>query len=83
MVKADYMLAIRRYQGSRALAVLGNDFVHDAIIKGLLRRHDEIPLDVTLDLFKWLASMMRQEAVQHGSHPQNLPRLNINVGCLS
>ncbi len=41
--------------------MLGDNFIHDAVGLGLLRRHDEIALDVPLDFFNRLAGVARQQ----------------------
>ena len=45
-----------------ALAVLGNDLVDQTVLLGLLRRHDEIALDVFFDFFDRLAAVVAPAA---------------------
>lgn len=43
------------------LAMLGDNFIHDAVGPGLVRGHDEIALHIPLDLFHGLAGVAREQ----------------------
>src|SRR5207253_7607819 len=66
-----------------ALAMLVNNFVDQAVILGLLRRHNEIAFDVFLDFVHRLLAMIGQELVDDRTHAQNFFCMNINVSSLS
>jgi len=64
------------------LAVFLNDLVDQAVLLGLLSRHNEIALDVLLDFLDRLPAVVCQELVDHRPHPQNLLRVDINLSLI-
>src|SRR5260370_18673804 len=62
------------------LSMLVDNFIHQALLLGLLRRHDELALHVLLDFVYRLAAVIGQKLVHHGTHAQNLFRVDINIG---
>jgi hypothetical protein len=66
-----------------ALTVFMNDLVDQAVLLGLLSRHNEIALHVLLDFLDRLAAVVCQELVDHRPHPQNLLGVDVNIGCLA
>ncbi len=56
-----------------------DDFVDDAVFLGLLRVHDEVPLDVALDAVEGLAGVLGHQGVGDLADAQNLARMNVDV----
>src|ERR1039458_8898864 len=56
-----------------------DDFVDDAVFLGLLRVHDEVPLDVALDAVQGLAGVPGDEVVGNLADAKNLAGMNVDV----
>ena len=56
--------------------------VHHAILHGLVRIHYVIAIDIALDSLQRLARGLRQNLVQNLARPQDLARLDIEIGGL-
>src|SRR5437879_2902580 len=65
------------------LAMLVNNLVDQAVILGLLRRHNKIAFDVFLDFVHRLLAMIGQELVDDRTHAQNFFCMNIYISSLS
>src|SRR6266567_4949525 len=65
--------------GRARLNVLFNDLINDPIFLGMFGDHDVIPLHVLLDLLDRPAGVAYQDIVGDLPHPQDLPRLNVDV----
>src|SRR5207302_3962674 len=74
---------VKRQTFRYALAAFVNDLIDQTVLLGLLSRHNEVALHVLLDFFDRLPAVVSQELVDHRSHPQNLLRVDVNVGCLA
>jgi hypothetical protein len=70
-------------RGYCTLAPFVNDLVDQAVLLGLLSRHNEVAFHVLLDSLHRLTTVVSQEPVDHRPHPQNLLRVDVNIGCLA
>src|ERR1700730_2419536 len=60
-----------------------DDVVDDAVFLRLRGRHDEVTLHVTLDPLQRLARAGAHQLVRNLANPQNLSRMNVDIGSLS
>jgi len=66
----------------RRLAVAAgghDDVVDDAVLLGFLGAHEEVALGVPLDLLDRLPGVRGEHLVERLAHPQDLPRMDLNV----
>ena len=60
-----------------------DDVVDDAVFPGLLRVHDEVALHVFFYFVQLLPTVLREQLVRNVTHPQDFPRMNVNIGRLA
>src|ERR687892_401074 len=56
-----------------------DDVVHDAVVLGLLGRHDEVPVGVLLDLVEGLPGVPGEDLVEELAVPEDLLGLDLDV----
>src|SRR5947209_17395840 len=61
----------------------GDDLIDDAVLLGLFGLHYEVAVGVLVDLLDRLARVVGQDLVEEIAHPQDLPRLDLDVGGLA
>src|SRR5258706_11971066 len=66
-----------------ALSPLPDDIVNNTVFLALVGPHDVVPLRVILDALQRLPRVVRQDLVQPFAGPEQLPRMNIDIGRLS
>ena len=62
--------------------MLFNNLVNYTIFLGLHWIHDEVKIQVLLDLLDLLAGVLGQNGIGHLSYSEDLPGMNIDVGSL-
>src|ERR1700722_14000315 len=91
------LAAERAHQVARAVIMLGhvashgslggppaNDYlINQSIFNRLFWREEHIAIGVLLNLLQLLSRMTHDDPVEFLADPQNLARLNIDIGCLS
>src|SRR5262249_19126155 len=65
------------------LTGLVDDIVNDSVFLCLLRVHDEVPFNVFFDFVQLLPAVLREQLVRDVTHPQDFPRMNVDVRCLA
>src|SRR3954451_16925311 len=65
----------------RELAIL-EDFVDEPVVPRLVGAHDEVPVRVLRDLLHRLPAVVGEDRVEQVAQPQDLPSLDLDVGCL-
>jgi len=68
---------------SELSVALADHLVNDTVFLGLLGRHDVVSLGVFLYPFDRLTGVFYEELVQTFASPDDLPRCDIDVGCLA
>ena len=58
----------------------GQNLIDQTILNGLFRTQEVIPIGILLDLFQWLASMMRQNLIQFIPNRQNFLCVDSDIG---
>src|SRR5918997_4933878 len=69
--------------GLQALLAADQDGVDQAVLLGLLRRHDLVPVDVLANLVDRLVRVLGEHLFQLGAHAQDLAGLDLDVRTLA